>query len=118
MPSRDITLASLPPCPAWLSGRGRAGSEVLLADHHGPADPCQLVGQGHRHELARLAGEQTGDPRVLAGSAGIEDRHGAVDQQAAQVAVAALADGAEPELAAGTLLASRPREAEKSRPLR
>src|SRR5690348_9561292 len=105
MPSRDITLASLPPCSAWLSGHGRAGSEVLLADHHGPADPCHLVGQGHGHELARLAGKQPGDPGVLAGSLGVEDRHGAGDQQAAQVAVATLADGAEPELATGALLA-------------
>src|SRR5215475_13098749 len=110
MPSRDITLASLPPCSAWLSSRGRAGSEVLLADHHGPADSCHLVGQGHGHELAWLAGEQLGDPGVLAASLGVEDRHGAGDQQAAQIAVAALADGAEPELAAGALLAGHQAE--------
>src|SRR5689334_17787867 len=105
MPSRDITLASLPPYPAWRSSRSRVGSEVLPADHHGPADPCHLVGQGDRHKLARLAGEQPGDPGVLASSPGVQDRHGAADEQAAQVAVAPLADRAEPELTAGALLA-------------
>src|SRR6478752_406352 len=98
-----FTLASLPPRRDWPSGRRRLGAEVLLAHHDRPADARQLVGQGHGRELARLIGKQLGDPGILAGPLGAQGRHGSIDQQAAQIAIAALADRAELHLAPGPL---------------
>ena len=47
------------------SGRRRHGAEVLLAHHQRPCDARHLVGQCDRHQLARLAGQQPDQPRVL-----------------------------------------------------
>src|SRR6185369_1318258 len=101
MPSRVSPSQAFRPRRGWPSGRRRLGAEVLLAHHDRPADARELVGYGHGRELARLTGKQLGDPGILAGPLGAEDRHGSIHEQAAQIAVAALADRAELHLAAG-----------------
>src|SRR5471032_2021815 len=101
-----------PPGPsgAGRSGRRRRDPEALLADHQRPADTCHLVGQGNRRQLARLAFEQPDQPRVLLGSLAAQDRHRAIHQQPAQIAVAALADRAKFYLAARAVLSGHQAE--------
>src|SRR4029077_2968163 len=73
-------------------GRRWPTAEDLLAPHQRPANARQLVGQGDRHHLARLAGEQPRYPRILPGVLAFDDRCRAVHQQPAPGAVAAPAD--------------------------
>src|SRR5690349_12113928 len=79
----------------WLSRR-RPAAEVLLARHQRPTDARQLVGQRDRHHLARLDGEQLGDPRIAPDALAFDQRCRTIDQEPAQIAVAALADRAQP----------------------
>jgi hypothetical protein len=63
---------------------------------------ASLFASAGRH-LARIGGEQSRQPGILPGARAVDQRGRAVDQQPAQVAVAALADRGEP-LAAGVPL--------------
>ena len=71
------------PVAVSCSSRRRPAAEVLLAPHQRPADARQLIGQGHRHHLARLAGEPLGDPRISPGVLRFDQRCCAVDQEPA-----------------------------------
>src|ERR1700756_2532468 len=64
----------------------------LLAHHHRPTDARHFVGERAGGELALLGREQFDQPGILLGSLATQHRHGAVDEQSAQVTVAALAD--------------------------
>ena len=89
------------PAGSGRSRRRRPGPEVLLAHHHRPGDARHLVGQRAGRHLARLGREQSAQPGVLPGAPAAQHRHRAIHQQPAQLAVAALADRTEPDLAAG-----------------
>src|SRR5262249_40932115 len=79
-------------------------AEILLADHHRPADTRHLVGERASGDLARLALEQFDQPGILLGALAAQDRHRTVDQQPAQIAIAALADRPELDLASSAVL--------------
>ncbi len=116
------------------SGSGQVGARLilpwpaigLLAHHHRPTDARHLVGERAGGELALLGCEQFDQPGILLGSLAAQHRHGAVDEQSAQVTVAALADRTQFDrgLRRGRLFppvpscrGTRPSEAEKCRPL-
>src|ERR1700733_7275063 len=50
----------------------RQSAEVLLARHQRPADARELVGQRHGRHLARLGGEQLGEPGILFGALAVD----------------------------------------------
>src|SRR5579872_3690766 len=94
----DIAITRVSPSQVWRARRRlsyrRQSAEVLLARHQRPADARELVGERHGGHLARLGGPQLGEPGVLLGALAVDERRRAIDQQPAQVAVAALADRA------------------------
>src|SRR5438128_8440387 len=101
-------------------------AEVLLPHHHRPTDARHLVGERAGGDLALLGLQQFDQPGILRGLLAAQHRHRAVDQQPAQIAVAALADRTEldPRLRRGKLLppvpswrGTMPSEAEKCRAL-
>src|SRR5665213_1423200 len=62
---RPISIFSLKP---FTSANERSGGDrvppiCLTARHHGPEYAGHLVGQSHRHQLARLAAQQIQQPR-------------------------------------------------------
>src|SRR5689334_17544876 len=71
------------PAAVGCLSRRRPAVEVLLARHQRPTDARQLV--GHRHQLARLAGEQLGDPRIAPDVLAFDQRCRAIDQEPAQI---------------------------------
>src|SRR6186997_2622875 len=103
---------------AALSGLRRRGPEILLAHHQCPGDARHLVGQGDGHHLGPLARHKLHQPGIAAASLTDHHRHGAIDQQPPQIAVAAFADRPQAHLAAGAFLAWHKPQAAKSRPLR
>ena len=76
----------------------------LLAHHHRPTDARHLVGERAGGELALLGCEQFDQPGILLGSLAAQHRHGAVDEQSAQVTVAALADRTQFDLSSRPVL--------------
>ena len=99
---------------------GSCGEPVRFASgQESPDDPCRLVGQGHRRDLAWLLAQEPAEPwrRVVRSAGGLpEHRLGAENQQSAQIGMAHLGDAAEPltppyELCRGT----RPSHAANSR---
>jgi hypothetical protein len=60
----QLPCSAIAPSPetASLSGRRRPVPVRLSARHHGPHDTGHLVGQGHRHQLARPALQQAQQP--------------------------------------------------------
>ena len=97
---------------AISSRRQRDGFLVALAlGHHGPSHPGDLVGEGDGGDLRRLPRQQCGKPGSMLGAMELgvtDDGEGAGGEQATQIAIALLADTAEPVLApARVLLPSR-----------
>jgi len=91
---------------------------VLLAHHHRPGDACHLVGERTGDELALLGFEQFGQPGILFGAPAAQHRHCAIDQQPAQIAIAALADRTELDLPpVPSCRGTRPSDAAKCRAL-
>src|SRR5919109_1188133 len=89
--------------PSRVSGR----PVRLAAAQHRPEDAGEFVGDRRDDDVERPARAQAVDPRPqLAGAALADPDQGAgtVDQLAAQVAVAALAQAQAPRLAAGAVL--------------
>src|SRR6266436_3893961 len=80
-------------------------AKVLLAHHYCPTDACHLVGERAGGDLALFGLEQSHQPGVLLGALAAQHRHRPVDQQAAQIAVPALADRTELDLSARAVLA-------------
>src|SRR5258708_9541373 len=89
---------------AGRSGRHGARPEVLLSRHHRPGDARHLVGQSDGGQFLWLALKHFGEPRIVPCVLSVQHRCRSVHQQAAQVSVAAFADGAEFGLAACTIL--------------
>src|SRR6266436_6345028 len=79
-------------------------AEILLAYHHRPTDARHLIGERAGGDLALLGLEQFDQPGVLLGSLAAQHRHRAVDQQAAQITVATLADRPELDLSSRAVL--------------
>ena len=83
------------------------GVEHLAAVHRGPQDASVLVGQCHHGLLPTRALTQGEHPFGYPIIAALGSHHGrlrALDQQGAQVSVAAFGDGAQPVLAATGML--------------
>src|SRR5262245_25199976 len=104
-PNRYVT----PGCPARdRLGRKRGRFLVALAPgHHCPGHPCELVGERDGSDLGRSSRQQSCEPRPMAGTmdlgvAGYGEC--ASREQATQVAVALLADAAQPVLAPARVL--------------
>ena len=84
------------------------GVEAFFARHHRPQDAGVLVGHGHAGLLPSHARRQLRQPargRVVASVGGHHRRLGALDQQRAQVVVAAFGDAPQTGLAAAGVLA-------------
>ena len=80
----------------------------MPAGQHGPSDARELVGQRHHRDIGVTPREQGRDPAAEAVRFTLDPpRHatGAMDQQVAQIGVAALADAEQPVMAAGGMLA-------------
>ena len=79
------------------------GAEIVAR----PDDACHPVGQRHRDQHSRLAGQHPGQPGVVrraTPSRPADDSHGARDQQPPQIALAHLRYPAKPRLATGRVL--------------
>ncbi len=78
------------------------GGVDLLPRHHGPGNPCCLVGERHCRDLRRLALEQARHPglarQILARHSHNSSRTD--DQRPAKIAIALLGYSAEPLFAA------------------
>lgn len=83
-------------------------SRRFFPTQQSPGDPGQLVGERHDHRVAMASRQQAAQPRPERGLAlgqWRQRRSGAVDQEGAQIGVAALADPEQPRLAASGVLA-------------
>lgn len=93
-----ITLLVHPRMPRNCLG-GRGGSERLAVGHDRPGDPRCLAGQRHRDNVAGTSLEEPFDPGLMGARSAfspVQDRARAMDQEPAKIAVAALADPAQP----------------------
>src|SRR6266446_4363856 len=79
-------------------------AKVLLPHHHRSADARHLVGERAGGDLALLGLEQFDQPGIRLGLLAAQHRHRAVDQQPAQIAVAALADRTELDFSSRAVL--------------
>jgi hypothetical protein len=98
-----ITCCSLLPTftSRRMSARSRSRREcdgflvALILGHHGPRHSCDLVGERDRGDLGWSPGQQCGEPRAVLGAMdlGIADHRQCTGrEQAAQIAIALLAD--------------------------
>ncbi len=94
----------------------------LATKQHCPGNACEFVGDGDDDLVARGSGFELMHPSSEAAGVvldAIEHRTCTMDEHAAQIFVAPLADAQQSGLtASGALLGTRPSQAAKSRPLR
>ncbi len=120
--SRFRRCRALRPLPAWGGSPPAASSPPRRCAPSPAFAGAGFVGKRTGDHHALLLGQQFDQPGIALGSLAAQHRHRApsgrargqaVDQQTSQIAVAALADRAEPYFAAGAVLARR--QAERSR---
>src|SRR6476660_2443669 len=80
---------------------------ALTLGHHGPGHPCDLVGERDGGDLGRPPRQQCREPGPVLGTMDLgitDDGERPSHEQAAQIAIALLADTAEPVLAPARVL--------------
>lgn len=84
------------PAPRLSGLRTNGGMLIVHAfGQHGPCNPCQLVGNGDDHFVPHRSGLQTMNPRTKTAGVVLDAQQhgtGTVNEHAAQIRVAALAD--------------------------
>ncbi len=78
--------------------------EALLSGEQHPGDAGGLVGQGDGGNFGRLVSDKLGQPRQVRGASALgmaDNRHGAGNQQPAQILVTLFGDAPQSHLAAG-----------------